>query len=351
MTSDASILMSQDADLRTVAFEPKNALSSSLQTLFHKEREMLDHFFDQIDLRAVEQLLALLQACKGIVIVTGIGKSGLVAEKIALTLTSTGTRAFYLSASNALHGDIGIVQSEDIFLMISKGGESEELLQLIPFLRNRNVKVAAIVNQPNSRLAKSADLSIVLPLKKELCFYDLVPTTSTVTQMIFGNILAVALMLDKIEHNKFSLAEYALNHPGGKIGRRLTLKVKDLMLKDQDLPLCAPQDKLLETLVTLSNKRCGCVMIVDAQGKLQGIFTDGDLRRALQKYGPQALECRMQELMTSTPRAIAPSEKAINALQLMESDQKRPITVLPVVSDEQKVEGLIKMHDILQSGL
>jgi arabinose-5-phosphate isomerase len=318
-----------------------------LKELLEKERKILNHFFDHLDLNTANKLLEILIACNGLIIITGVGKSGLVAEKIAQTLTSTGSRAFFLSPANAMHGDIGIVSKNDVFLMISKSGESDELLQMIPFLRNRGVMPIAIVNNGNSRLAKACDLNVVLPMEKELCPFDLVPTTSSVMQMIFGDVLAVELMM----HKNFSLIEYASNHPAGKIGRRLTLRVKDLMLKGEDVPLCMPADKLIDTLVELSNKRCGCVMIVDAHKKLLGIFTDGDLRRSLQKFGSKVLETTMSELMTKTARFIESQAMASDALALMEADQKHPITVLPVVDEEDKVVGLIKMHDIVQSGL
>lgn len=318
-----------------------------LQNLIKQESESLNHFFDHLDLDEAEALIDTLQECKGMIIITGIGKSALVAEKIALTMTSTGTRAFFLSPINALHGDIGIVSKDDIFIMLSKSGETDELLHLVPPLRNKGVKIIAIVNNEKSRLAKACDIAMVLPMEKELCPFDLVPTTSAATQLIFGDLLAVSLMMNK----NFSIIEYAINHPAGKIGRSLTLRVKDLMLTGNDLPLCTPQDKLLDTLVELSNKKCGCVLIVDANKTLLGIFTDGDLRRALQKHGPKALDTSMQELMTKTGRSISEDKMAIDALQLMEADQKHPITVLPVISEQRCVVGLIKMHDILQSGL
>jgi arabinose-5-phosphate isomerase len=318
-----------------------------LKELLEKERSSINIFFDNIDIAASEKFFELVKDSKGLIILTGVGKSGLIAEKIAVTLTSTGSRAFFLSPSNALHGDIGIVSKDDVFIMISKSGESDELLQMIPFLRNKGVKLMAMINRPNSRLEKACDHSIVLPFEKELCPHDIVPTTSTVTQMLFGDVIAIALMT----HKKFSLAEFAMNHPAGKLGRQLTLRVKDLMLTGRDIPTTTPETKLVDSLVELSNKRCGCVLVLDTENHLLGIFTDGDLRRALQKHGPKALEKTVQELMTLTPRLINETEMASNALTLMETDQKHPITTLPVVDAAQKVCGIIKMHDIVQSGL
>lgn len=318
-----------------------------LHELFESQRHSLNHFFDKIDHAAAEKIFQKLKSRKGLIFLTGIGKSAFVAKKVASTMTSTGTRAFFLDPVSAMHGDIGIVSKDDILLMISKSGESDELLQMVPSLHSKGGFAIAIVNNGKSRLARACDLSIELPLSKELCPFDLVPTTSAVTQLLFGDVLAIALLRDK----NFTLDEYAMNHPAGRIGKRLTLRVNDLMLKDEALPLCRPPDKLFHTLVELSNKKCGCVLITDDELRLQGIFTDGDLRRALQKHGPEALDMKMGELMTPTARHIMSDEMASHALSVMESDKNRPITVLPVLCQNKKVVGLIKMHDIVQSGL
>lgn len=262
-------------------------------------------------------------------------------------MTSTGSKAFYLSPTNALHGDIGIINEHDIFVMLSKSGETDELLNLVPYLRNKHVKIVAIVSSPASRLAKASDFTITLPMEKELCPFDLAPTTSTAIQMIFGDVLTVALMR---MHN-FSLDQYALNHPAGRIGKRVTVKVQDLMLKGSSVPLCKPDSKLVESLVELSNKRCGCLLIVNEEMTLQGIFTDGDLRRALQKHGAVALERPICELMSPKPRFIDSKKLAWEAMQQMEADQKNAITCMPVLDENRKVLGLIRLHDIIQSGI
>jgi arabinose-5-phosphate isomerase len=231
--------------------------------------------------------------------------------------------------------------------MISKSGESDELLQLVPFLRNRGAKLFAITNNVSSRLAKGVDVAVTLPLLKELCPFDLAPTTSAVIQMIFGDVLSIALMMKK----NFSLVDYAMNHPAGKIGRRLTIKVKDLMLSGKDIPMAGKDDKLVDTLVELSNKKCGCVLIVDKERHLIGIFTDGDLRRSLQKHGSSALEMALGTIMSKEPRTISQDAMASQAVAVMEGDLKRPITVLAVVDESKRVLGVIKLHDVLQSGL
>lgn len=318
-----------------------------IEDLFVLERDYLDYFFSHLDYKAIEAVAKVVLTCPGTIFLTGVGKSGVIAKKIALTLMSTGTKSLYLSPTDALHGDLGIVSQDDLLLILSKSGESDELFHLIPCLHHRGATLIAVVSNPASRLAKSCHHVVHLPLKQELCPFGLAPTTSTVEQLLFGDVLAVALMRSK----RFSLDQYVLNHPGGRIGKRLTVRVSDLMLKGREIPLCHPQDKLIEVLVELSDKRCGCVLVVDSQQSLQGIFTDGDLRRALQSFGPSALNEAMQGIMTRHPRTVAADKLAVEAVQLMEADRNHPIMVLPVLEADNKVVGLIKMHDIVQSGL
>lgn len=318
-----------------------------LKELFDKKREYLNHFFESINLQEAEKFLEILRGCRGLMVFTGVGKSGLIAKKIAVTMTSTGSRALYLSPTNALHGDLGILSKEDLFILLSKSGESDELLSLLPFLRNKGVKILGVVSNPKSRLAKACDFTVTLPVMKELCPFNLAPTTSTAIQMIFGDVMAIALM----QKSNFTMDQYAMNHPAGSIGKRMTVKVSDLMLVGNHVPLCKPEDKLVDTLVELSNKRCGCVLVIDENKTLQGIFTDGDLRRALLNQGPNVLQMTMKQLMTCSPKFMPPGKLALEAMQLMEADQKNAITCLPVIDDNKKVLGLIKLHDIIQSGL
>lgn len=317
-----------------------------LQELLDKQKESIDLFFNDFDQAVAEQVLQTFLDCKGWIFFTGVGKSGIIAKKIAMTIVSTGTRALYISPVNALHGDLGIVSKDDVFVLISKGGESQELMDLVPSLRNKGAKVISWVSNPKSRLAKAADLFLHIPMKEELCPYGLAPTTSPAIQLLVGDMIAVALMKKK----KFSLDQYAENHPAGQIGKRVTMKVRDLMLAGEEVPRAKPGDRLGDKLVELTDKRCGCLVIVDENDKLQGIFTDGDLRRALQSKQDRILETRLDTLMTKVPKSIESSRLAWDAAKEMESDQKRPVMVLPVV-EEEKVVGLIKMHDILQSGL
>ncbi len=317
-----------------------------LDKLFREQQGQLNYFFDRLNMEAVEEILQVLLSCKGVVFFSGVGKSGIIAEKIAVTMISTGTKAYYVSPTNALHGDLGIVTSSDVFVMLSKSGETEELLHLVPFIRNKGAFLIAVTSNPSCRLVKAANMSIYLPLERELCPFDLAPTTSTAVQLIFGDVLAVGLMKSK----NFALSDYALNHPGGRIGRRASVQVADLMLGEHSVPLCAPTDQLVNVLVELSDKRCGCLIVVDAQQMLLGIFTDGDLRRSLQREGADVLHKPIEDLMSRAPKSIPSQARAWDALKLMEADQKHPVMILPVV-DAGKVVGLIKMHDIIQAGL
>lgn len=318
-----------------------------LQELLHNEKRYLDYFFSHIDLPSFEKIFNVLDQCKGVIALSGVGKSGMVAKKIAATMTSTNTRAVYISPINALHGDLGIIKENDVFLLFSTSGESEELLNLIPSLRNKGVLLVAVVSNMQSRLAKACDYAVNLPLERELCPYNMAPTTSTVIQMLFGDLMAIALMK---KHN-FTLEDFALNHPAGRIGRRIVLKVRDLMITGNDIPRCKPTDKLIDTLVELSNKRCGCVLVLNDDNMLCGIFTDGDLRRTLLHSGAEIFEKTMEEVMTKNPRCIAPDVLVVEAVKIMENSFKHEVTVLPVVDTENKAIGLIKLHDIIQSGI
>ncbi|MFA5250887.1 MAG: KpsF/GutQ family sugar-phosphate isomerase [Parachlamydiales bacterium] len=319
----------------------------AVEELFQKQRGLLDYFFKHLDLKKAELVFEHFFKCRGSLIFTGVGKSGIIANKLAMTMLSTGTKALYLSSADALHGDLGLVGREDIFICLSKSGETKELLDLVPSVRQKGAFLLSIVSNPLSSLAKVSDLFIDLPLQRELCPFNLAPTTSTALQLIFGDVLAVALMQKKA----FSLDEYALNHPSGSIGKKLTLKVSDLMLKENDLPLVSLDLSVADALPILSAKRCGALLVVDEKRRLKGIFTDGDLRRALEQGRQGFLEKRLSDLMTRNFKSILADVLAVKALEKMEEDPQKPISVLPVVDQEQKVLGLVRLHDVLQAGL
>jgi len=312
--------------------------------LFKTKRQYLNFFFDHLDTKKANQILEILLSCKNNIIFTGIGKSAIIANKIAMTMLSTGTKAIFLPAIDALHGDIAMISEDDIFVVLSKSGETEELINLIPYVQKRNSKVIAIVSNENSRLAKISDYYISLPVEQELCPYNLAPTTSTCVQLIFGDVLTIALMQKK----KFSIEQYALNHPAGAIGKQITLRVEDLMIKDDALPICYENDLLKDVLHVLSAKKCGCLLIADDKKNLKGIFTDGDLRRLLQNQKLDFFNKTMRDVMTISPILINKNALAIDAMKQMED--KKQITIIPVV-ENKKIIGLIRMHDIVQIGL
>ncbi|HEY4255356.1 MAG TPA: KpsF/GutQ family sugar-phosphate isomerase [Chlamydiales bacterium] len=319
---------------------------SRFKALLAEQKLSLDHFFEALNLEEMEKTLEMCLRCKGSLVLSGVGKSGLIAQKISATLVSTGTKAFFLAPSDALHGDIGALSENDLFLAFSKSGESQELLDLLPYVQSKGVKSLALVSTSGSRLAKMCQSVVYLPVLKELCPYDLAPTLSTTVQLLFGDALAIALM----QARGFSVGDFAANHPAGLLGKKITLRAWDIMRKGQDIPLCRPSDRLMDVLAELSGKRCGCLVVVDDQMRLEGIFTDGDLRRSIQTKGPQVFEARLSDLMTKTPRSIDPQLLALDALRLMEKNSQQRIVVLPVL-EGSRVVGLLHLHDILQAGL
>ena len=317
-----------------------------VKVLLERQRGHFDYFFDSLDVLRAENVLKKMLECRGSIILSGVGKSGLIAKKIAMTLLSTGTRAFYLAPGEALHGDIALVQKNDLVLLFSKSGETAELLQLLPHLKNREAEVIGVVSRVSSRLGNLCDDYIYLPLKAELCPLNMAPMTSAALQLVFGDILSAALM----EAKGFSLEEYSQNHPSGNIGLKTSLRVGDLMLIGDLLPLCKKEDVIMEVLPRMSQKQCGCLMAVDENMRLQGVFTDGDLRRAIDKSGALFAQKQIVQVMSVNPKWISRNVLAVSALQMMEENPDRLITVLPVLEDGCVV-GLIKLHQLVQAGL
>lgn len=318
------------------------------KSLFTEQRDLINYFFSSLNTESCQSLVNRILSSKGVLFLTGIGKSGFITQKIAATLMSTGTKAFYLPPLDALHGDLGMISKEDFILIFSKSGETEELLELVAPLRSKEASIIAITSDSHSRLANACDTTIFLPCLKELCPFDLAPTISSEIQLIFGDALAISLMKAK----NFSLQEFAQNHPAGKIGKRANLKVKDIMLDKSKTPFCSKAELLENILVDFTQKRCGCMIVTDEKRQLKGIFTDGDLRRALQNKKEGILKEKIGNLMTPAPKTIDADSLAWEALRIMESDEEHPIMVLPVISKtSQEVIGIVKMHDLIQAGL
>ena len=295
----------------------------------------------------LERALTLLAGCEGKVIVTGIGKSAFIARKIAATMTSTGTRAVFLHPSDALHGDIGILHSSDVVVILSNSGETDEILGMLPYLKNRGVPLIAIIGNVSSTVARNADAVLDASVDKETCPFNLAPTASTTVALAIGDALALTVMQIK----GLTPEDFALNHPAGRLGKRLTLKVSDLMRKGDDNPTVLPSASWLEVVSAITRGGLGAVNVVTGEDKLAGIITDGDLRRAVQKINPTEFGTLSAEgLMTRNPITTTPDELAYAALQLMENRPSQ-ISVLPVVDGDRRSVGLLRLHDLVRSGL
>jgi len=284
-------------------------------------------------------------ACRGRVLVTGLGKSGLIARKVAATLTSTGTPALFVHPVDALHGDLGIATAEDLMLAISRSGSTEEILSLQSTLRALGMRSVAVTGDPSSTLAARADLVLPTVVAREVCPLDLTPTTSATAALVMGDALAVALLTLR----DFRREVFAVFHPSGALGRTLRLTVDELMHGGDALPLVPLGTPLRRALVVIAEKRLGCTCVVDDGGTLAGFLTDGDLKRILLRMA-DPLDRPVDEFMTRQPRSVAPGCLARAALRSMESNPTGPITQLVVVRDEVPV-GIVHIHDILKLGL
>ncbi|MGB2869021.1 MAG: KpsF/GutQ family sugar-phosphate isomerase [Bacteroidota bacterium] len=280
---------------------------------------------------------------KGRVIVTGVGKSGLVARKIVATLNSTGTPAMFLHPSDAAHGDFGMVKIEDVAICISKSGGTEELQQLLPMFRRMGVKVISMVGNTNSNLARQSDVVLDVSVKEEACPYDLAPTASTTATLAMGDALAIALL----QKRNFTKEDFALFHPGGSLGKQLLLRVEEMMTSGENVPIVSESVSLSEAIVVMTTKRLGATCVVDRNGNLLGIITDGDLRRLLQRT-TDISKTTAGQAMSKNPKTIRQGMLAAMALEEMESFN---ITQLIVVDDQHRPVGMLHLHDLVKAGL
>jgi arabinose-5-phosphate isomerase len=320
---------------------------ADVQELLKLESNAIAQTADRLDPSQVERVVDLLAKCKGKVVILGVGKSGIIAQKIAATMTSVGTAALYLHPSDALHGGLGIVQSEDVVIVLSNSGETDEIVAMLPYLQNRHVKIVAIVGNVNSTLARKAEAVLDASVDQEACPLNLAPTTSTTVALAIGDALAVTLMKVK----GLTTNEFANNHPAGRLGKRLTLRVADLMHGDSENPTIATGSSWVDVVRGISKGGLGAVCVVDDEGNLAGIITDGDLRRAIEQTTHDALgRLTCDDFMTRKPTVATPELLAFDALQLMENRPSQ-ISVLPVVDGAGKCVGLIRVHDIVRVGL
>ena len=285
--------------------------------------------------------LELILASTGRVVVSGIGKSGHIARKMASTLASTGTPAFFVHAAEAGHGDLGMVRPEDVFICISHSGESAELVAIVPTIKRQGAKLIAMTGQPGSTLAREADVHLDAAVSQEACSLNLAPTASTTAALALGDALAVALL----DARGFSEADFALSHPGGALGRKLLTHVSDVMRRGDEIPSVSIDATVAEAILEITRKRLGMTAVLDKEGGVAGIFTDGDLRRTVERVA-DLKSARVADVMSSAPQTIQPRALAVEAVELME---RRKINQLLVVDSEGALVGALNMHDLFRA--
>jgi arabinose-5-phosphate isomerase len=287
-----------------------------------------------------EEAIDVLMQCKGRIVISGIGKSAVIAQKIVATFNSTGSPAIFLHAADAIHGDLGMIQQEDVVIILSKSGSSPEIKVLVPLIKNFGNKLIAVVGNTSSYLGRKSDIVLNTTVDQEACPNNLAPTTSTTAQLVMGDALAVCLM----EQKGFNTADFAKLHPGGTLGKKLYLRVNDLYT-DNEKPQVGPDASLKEIIVEMTRKRLGVTAVVDGNKSLLGIITDGDLRRMLERDGVEKVSAR--NIMTPEPKTIAPNAMAVEALDIMRTNE---ITQL-AVAENNRYLGIIHLHDLVKEGL
>lgn len=306
------------------------------------EGDAILSLIDNID-ENFAQAVELIFNSHGRVVFTGMGKSGIIARKIVATLNSTGTAAIFMHPTDALHGDLGMVRKNDIVILISKSGHTEELLQLIPMFKRIDVTIIGILGETDSKLARECDIVLNAGVKEEACPHDLAPTTSTTVALVLGDALAIALL----EKRGFTIEDFAMLHPGGSLGKRLSLKIEEIMISGKDIPVVSEKESIKDAILMITSKRLGATCVVNGEGILTGIITDGDLRRLLEK----TLEIKSltaKDIMTKNPKTINKDFLASFALQQMENFN---ITSIIVVDKLNKPEGIVHLHDLVKLGL
>jgi len=322
----------------------RNSPLAELRRVLSQEAAALSRVRLALDGRWVKAL-DLLAACRGKVVLTGVGKSGLVAQKIAATFSSTGTPALFLDPGEGLHGGLGVVQKGDLVLAVGKSGESDELNALLPALRARKVVILAMTANPRSTLAKAADLVLETPIDGEACPLNLAPTTSTTVAMALGDALAVALM----KRRGFKTEQFAANHPAGRLGKRLNLRVRDVMRAGADNPVVGVGASIADLLSAITRHQAGAASITAGGGRFLGLVTDNDVRRVIEAKG-DIRKLSIRSVMNAKPVTIRPDALAAEAVRLME-DRRNPFNVLPVVDAKGRSVGLVQIHDLRARGL
>lgn len=317
--------------------EARKVLDIEMSSIAEVSKKLRSSFPEAID---------LLYGCRGKVVVSGLGKSGLVGRKIASTLASTGTPAIFLHPSEGLHGDLGMLVRGDVAILISNSGETEELIKIIPSVKRIGIKIIALCGKPNSSLARNSDVFIDVGVEHEACPDNLVPTASTTTLLAVGDALAVVLLLKR----GFKKEDFACLHPGGSIGKKLLLTVDEVMHSAVANAVVSSATRVKEAIIEMTSKGLGAVSVVDDSGILLGIITDGDLRRAIERNHTDLLMMPVTSVMTSNPVTIQSGTLAVKAIRLME-DRPSQISILPVINEGRQPIGLLRLHDLVQAGV
>ena len=315
---------------------------SYVKNIFQVEVDEINTVKDRIG-KEVEECIKLILETKGKVVITGVGKSGHIGKKMAATFASTGTLTIFMHSTEGLHGDLGMIHGDDLVIAISNSGNSEEVLSILPSIKKIGCKIVAITGNKNSKLAKESDCILDVGVEKEACPMNLAPTCSTTTTLVMGDAIAAAL----IEIRKFKPENFALYHPGGSLGRRLLLKVNDMMHKLDEIAICSQDEMVDEILLKMTNKNLGAACILEGE-KIIGIITEGDIRRAL-KNREKFFEFTARDIMTTKFTSIKIDSMAIDAMEIMENRNSK-IYQLPVVDDNNKLLGLIRLHDLVSVG-
>ena len=321
------------------------AMLKHAQYVLRMEAEAILELVPRVDANFVAAISLILE-CSGRTVITGMGKSGIIGRKMAATFASTGTPSFYLHPAEGIHGDLGMVTADDVVIALSNSGETGEILNILPSLRRIGAKIIAMVGNANSTLAKNADVVLDVGVEKEACPLGLAPTSSTTAALAYGDAIALALL----QKRNFTASQFAVFHPGGSLGRKLLLTVGNIMHKGDENPLVSGDTTVQEALFVITDKGLGAVSVVDEDGKMLGVLTDGDIRRGLSK-GVDFLQRSVADLMTKAPKYITADKLAAQALHLMESNQPKPITVLPVLDENKVVIGLLHMTDLVRQGV
>ncbi|MBS1493344.1 MAG: KpsF/GutQ family sugar-phosphate isomerase [Bacteroidetes bacterium] len=331
--------MSKKDSAKDIIKNAKKVVCIEKKEIASLERRFNDKTFAYNFASAVE----LIYKCKGKVVVTGVGKSGIIAQKIVATFNSTGTYSIFLHSADSVHGDLGILRDDDVVIAISKSGDSTDVTQILPLIKTLKVKIIGLVGNVNSEIAKVSNIVLDASVKEEACPHNLAPTSSSTTALVLGDALAIALL----QKRDFSREDFARFHPGGILGKKLLLKVSDLLQEENKIPIVNFDANLKDIIYMISSKRLGCTCVVK-KGKVVGIITDGDIRRFLEKNIERISTTKAKDIMNPVPKIIPPNTLARTALEIMEENK---ITQLIIADKKRKVLGVLHMHRLIEEGL